>query len=130
MGISRKYLLLGIDLAWVALSPFAALFIRDNFAPREEALAATIPYACLGVVIAAIVFPVAGLNRTLWRYTSLSELMRLQVAVTVTILFALLVAPATVVLVGCSNDGNSARDPCVARKEFCEGAAVRPTIRH
>jgi lipopolysaccharide/colanic/teichoic acid biosynthesis glycosyltransferase len=90
MGISRKYLLLGIDLAWVALSPFAALFIRDNFAPREEALAATILYACLGLVIAAIVFPIGGLNRTLWRYTSLSELMRLQFAVTVTILFALL----------------------------------------
>src|SRR5262245_15998222 len=90
VGIQRKYLLLGIDLAWVALSPFAALFIRDAFAPRAEALSATIPYACLCLVIAAIFFPIAGLNRTLWRYSSLSELMRLQLAVTVTILIAVL----------------------------------------
>ena len=44
----------------------------------------------LGVVIAAVVFPIAGLNRSLWRYTSLTELMRLQLAVTVTVLLALL----------------------------------------
>ena len=47
VGINRKYLLLGVDLFWVALSPFAALFIRDHFAPRAEALTATILYACL-----------------------------------------------------------------------------------
>jgi lipopolysaccharide/colanic/teichoic acid biosynthesis glycosyltransferase len=90
VGIDRKYLLLGIDLIWVALSPFAALLIRDDFAPREQALAAAIPYACLGVVIAGVVFPIAGLNRTLWRYTSLSELMRLQLAVTATVLLAVM----------------------------------------
>ena len=90
MGINRKYLLLGVDLFWVAVSPFAALFLRDNFAPYPEALEAAILYAVLGVVIAAVVFPIAGLNRSLWRYTSLTELMRLQLAVTVTVLLALL----------------------------------------
>ncbi len=90
VGTNRKYILLAIDLFWVALSPFAALVIRDDFAPRPEALAAAILYACMGLVIAAAVFPIAGLNRTLWRYTSLSELMRLQLAVTVTVLLALL----------------------------------------
>ena len=90
MGINRKYLLLGVDLFWVALSPFAALLIRDNFAPRDEALTAAVLYSCLGVAIAAVVFPLAGLNRTFWRYTSLSELVRLLLAVTVTVLLALL----------------------------------------
>jgi lipopolysaccharide/colanic/teichoic acid biosynthesis glycosyltransferase len=90
VGLNRKYLFLGIDLFWVALSPFAALFIRDNFAPREAALTAAILYACIGVAVAAIVFPVAGLNRALWRYTSLGELVRLLLAVTVTVLLALL----------------------------------------
>ena len=56
----------------------------------REALEAAILYACLGLVIAIVVFPIAGLNRSLWRYTSLSELMRLQLAVTVTVLLALL----------------------------------------
>jgi lipopolysaccharide/colanic/teichoic acid biosynthesis glycosyltransferase len=87
---SRKYLLLGIDLLWVAISPFAALFIRDSFALRAEALTAAIPHAYLGLVVAAVVFPIAGLNRTFWRYTSLSELVRLQLAVTVTVLLAML----------------------------------------
>jgi FlaA1/EpsC-like NDP-sugar epimerase len=89
--MNRKYLLLGIDLFWVALSPFAALFIRDYFAPRAEALTAAIVYAGLSLAIAAVVFPLAGLNRALWRYTSLAELVRLQLAVTVTVLLALLV---------------------------------------
>ena len=90
VGISRKYLLLAIDLFWVALSPFAALFLRDNFVPRAEQFEAAILYAWMGLVIATVVFPVAGLNRTLWRYTSLADLMRLQLAVTVTVLLALL----------------------------------------
>lgn len=91
VGINRKYALLAVDLCWVAVSPFAALCLRDNFAPYKQAFEAAIPYSFLGVVIAAIVFPIAGLNRSLWRYTSLTELMRLQLAVTITVLLALLV---------------------------------------
>jgi lipopolysaccharide/colanic/teichoic acid biosynthesis glycosyltransferase len=90
VGVNRKYLLLGIDLFWVALSPFIALFMRDVFAPYKAALVAAIFYACICVAVAAVVFPVAGLNRTLWRYTSLSELVRLLLAVTVTVLLAML----------------------------------------
>jgi lipopolysaccharide/colanic/teichoic acid biosynthesis glycosyltransferase len=92
VGVNRKYLLLGIDLFWVALSPFIALFMRDVFAPYKAALVAAIFYACICVAVAAVVFPVAGLNRTLWRYTSLSELVRLLLAVTVTVLLAMLAA--------------------------------------
>ena len=90
MGVDRKYLLLGVDLVWVAVSPFAALLVRDHFAPHAHALPAAIGYACLSVAIAAVVFPLAGLNRALWRYTSLGELVRVQFAVTVTVLLALL----------------------------------------
>ena len=64
MGINRKYLLLGVDLFWVLLSPFAALLIRDHFAPRAEALTAAIIYAGLSFAIALVVFPLAGLNRS------------------------------------------------------------------
>jgi lipopolysaccharide/colanic/teichoic acid biosynthesis glycosyltransferase len=35
------------------------------------------------------VFPVAGLNRSLWRYTSLNDVLRLMVAVTVTLLLSI-----------------------------------------
>ena len=87
--MKRKYLLLSIDLFWVALSPFAALLLRENLAPREASLSAAIVYAFVGVIIAAFVLPLAGLNRTLWRYTSLNDLVRLMLAVTVTLLLAL-----------------------------------------
>ena len=90
VGINRKYVLLAVDLIWVALSPFLALLIRDQFAPRPEALTATVAYACLSVGIAAIIFPLVGLNRALWRYTSLAELVKVQLAVTATVLLSLL----------------------------------------
>ena len=48
-----------------------------------------IVYALVGVIVAAVVFPLAGVNRTLWRYTSLPDLLRLVLAVTVTLLLAL-----------------------------------------
>ena len=85
----RRLLLLGIDLFWVAISPFLALFIRDNFAPRDAALAAVVNYASFGLVAAAIVLPLAVLNRGLWRYTSLSDLLRVALAVTAIILLGL-----------------------------------------
>ena len=87
--MKRKCLLLSIDLFWMALSPFAALFIRDNFAPREASLSAAVVYALVGVVVAVVVLPIAGVNRTLWRYTSLPDLLRLALAVMVTLLLAL-----------------------------------------
>jgi lipopolysaccharide/colanic/teichoic acid biosynthesis glycosyltransferase len=90
--VKRKYLLLSIDLFWIALSPFAALFIRDNFTPREESLSAAITYAAVGLIVAAILLPLAGVNRSLWRYTSLRDLLRLMAVVAVIVLLALFVS--------------------------------------
>ena len=85
----RRYLLFGIDLFWVALSPFVALFIRENFAPYTETLSGALTYALVGVILAALVLPLAGLNRGLWRYTSLPDLLRLVMAVTTIMLLSL-----------------------------------------
>jgi len=87
--VKRRYVLLGIDLFWVALSPFVALFIRENFTPRAETLTAAITYALVGLVVGALVLSLAGLNRGLWRYTSLPDLLRLVVAVTAIVLLSL-----------------------------------------
>jgi lipopolysaccharide/colanic/teichoic acid biosynthesis glycosyltransferase len=85
----RSYLRLGVDLSWVALTPFAALLIRDNFIPFLPRLQAIVPYALLSVLAAAIVFIVTRLNRTLWRFTSLGDILHLIAAVTVALLLAL-----------------------------------------
>ena len=63
--------------------------MRDNFAPRDESLAAVVNYASFGLVAAAIILPLVGLNRGLWRYASLSDLLRVALAVTAVILLAL-----------------------------------------
>src|SRR5262245_50394702 len=86
----RRHARLANDLAWVALSPFMALIIRDNFVPSVPRLQAIIPYALLCVVSAALVFSAARLHRTIWRYTSLPDILRLIAAVTVALLVALL----------------------------------------
>lgn len=87
--MKRKILLLGIDLFWVALSPFVALFIRENFAPRAETLEAAFGYALAGVIAGMVVLPLAGLNRGLWRYTSLPDLTRVVVAATAIVMLSL-----------------------------------------
>ena len=49
-----------------------------------------IPYACVCRVSAAIVFTVARLHQTVWRYTSLLDVLHLIAAVTIVLLLALL----------------------------------------
>src|SRR5262245_29074836 len=89
MGM-RGHARLAIDLTWVALSSFIALIIRDNFVVSAPRLEAIIPYAALCVVSAALVFSIAGLHRTLWRYISLPDILRLIASVTAALLLALL----------------------------------------
>ena len=87
---SRYHARLTIDLVWVALSAFLALFIRDNFVlsfPRAEAI---LPYVALCVVSAAIVFVAARLDRRLWRFVSLLDILHVMAVVTVALLLALL----------------------------------------
>ena len=85
----RSYIRLAVDLTWVALTAFVAVLIRDNFIPYAPRLQAIVPYALVSVVVGAIVFPVARLNRTLWRYTSLVDVLHIMAAVTVVLLVAL-----------------------------------------
>jgi lipopolysaccharide/colanic/teichoic acid biosynthesis glycosyltransferase len=88
----RHYRAQAADLALVALSPFLALLIRDNFVfypPRWEAI---IPYAAITVASATIVFGISGLHKTLWQYTSLPDVLRIIMAVTIALLLALFVS--------------------------------------
>ena len=85
----RKYLLLSADLSWAFASGFAAVFIRDNFEFSWQRMANIAPLVGATLIAAAIVFVVFGLHRSVWRYASLPDLMRIMAAVTVTILIAL-----------------------------------------
>jgi lipopolysaccharide/colanic/teichoic acid biosynthesis glycosyltransferase len=88
----RHHLALAVDLTWVALSAVAAVYIRDNFVPYDPHLVAIIPYTAIAVATCAVVFVVAGLNRTLWQYTELPDVLRLTLVVTIALLFATFVS--------------------------------------
>lgn len=77
-----------MDLVWVALSPFLAIAIRENFQPSGEKLEGLIPYALMCVLSAAFVFVVGRLHRKHWRYVSLGDILRLIAGVTVALLMA------------------------------------------
>jgi len=88
----RHYLALTVDLIWVALSAVAAVYIRDNFVPYDSHLAAIIPYAAIAVATCAVIFVMSGLNRTLWQYTELPDVLRLTLVVTVALLSAVFIS--------------------------------------
>ena len=89
-GARRQWCRLGIDLALVAVSAYAALIIRDNFVPSAPRLQAIVPYSLLCILSATIVFNASRLNRALWRYVSLKDILKLIAAVTIALLLALL----------------------------------------
>ena len=88
-GDARSYARFVIDLTCVALSPLIALLIRDNFDTSVLRLEALVPYAVICILVAAVVFVVARLPRSLWRYTSLIDILHLIAVATVVLLVAL-----------------------------------------
>jgi lipopolysaccharide/colanic/teichoic acid biosynthesis glycosyltransferase len=85
----RKQIRLGIDLALVGLSPFLALFIRDNYDSSVDRLQGVIPYALLCLIAALIVTMITGLHQRVWRYTSLTDALHLIAASSAALLIAL-----------------------------------------
>jgi lipopolysaccharide/colanic/teichoic acid biosynthesis glycosyltransferase len=88
-GDARSYARFVIDLTCVALSPVIALLIRDNFDTSILRLRALAPYAVICILMAAVVFVIARLPRSLWRYTSLMDILHLIAVATVVLLVAL-----------------------------------------
>src|SRR6476646_10572037 len=80
------------DIGLVALSPFAALLIRDNFVFFPAHWEAIIPYAAVTIVSTAIVCAIFGFHRTPWQFTSLPDALRIVTAVTVALLLAFFVS--------------------------------------
>jgi lipopolysaccharide/colanic/teichoic acid biosynthesis glycosyltransferase len=77
-----------IDLFLVVLATVAAAVIRDNFAIAAPRLFALAPYSLFSLSIAAIAFPIFGVNRSLWRFTSMRDGLRVVAATLVVVLSA------------------------------------------
>jgi lipopolysaccharide/colanic/teichoic acid biosynthesis glycosyltransferase len=80
--------LLGIDLGLLLIASVAALWLRDNLQLSPDRVVELVPYFGYSLVAAAIVFPIAGTNRGLWRYSGLRTYLDIAAANVVVVLLA------------------------------------------
>lgn len=66
----RSLRILLADLALVSFALVAALVLRDNLEFSIDHLVALIPYGLLTISTAAIVLPLSGVTRAVWRYSA------------------------------------------------------------
>jgi lipopolysaccharide/colanic/teichoic acid biosynthesis glycosyltransferase len=78
----RRYVLLILDVTLLVLATACALLLRENFQVAESRLIETLPYFLATLVAGLLIFPMAGLNRTLWRFINLPDHLRVIAAVT------------------------------------------------
>jgi FlaA1/EpsC-like NDP-sugar epimerase len=69
-----------VDLLLVALATIAAAIIRDNFIIVAPRLIALLPYLAITLGVAGLIFPAFGISRSLWRFTSMRDGLRIVVA--------------------------------------------------
>ena len=84
----RQILSLIIDLVLIVAATFVAFAIRDNFEVREARIHALLPYLGLTVVASSVVFVMMGLNRSIWRFSSIADYARVLPAVVLSVLGA------------------------------------------
>jgi lipopolysaccharide/colanic/teichoic acid biosynthesis glycosyltransferase len=81
--------LLSVDLLLIAIATFFALVVRENLEIPRDFPVGLLAYMLLTLAVAVPVVTVSGLNRTIWRLSTLSDYVRIVVAVTVIVLAAL-----------------------------------------
>jgi FlaA1/EpsC-like NDP-sugar epimerase len=81
----RPLILLIVDLAIILAATLAALFLRENFEVTGTRLAEFFPYLLASLLMAAAIFSLAGLNRSVWRFSGLNDYLRATAAAGATI---------------------------------------------
>ena len=76
----RRFVLLALDLGLVLLATLFSLFLRDNLEISTSRLDGFTPYLIATVASAAVVFLALGLNRTIWRFSTRPDYVRIVAA--------------------------------------------------
>lgn len=84
----RRFQLLAIDLTLVALATLAALALRENLAPDFDKLTSLLPYLVASLLVSIPAFGFLGLDRSLWRYSTMADYLRVVVAIIMVVLGA------------------------------------------
>jgi lipopolysaccharide/colanic/teichoic acid biosynthesis glycosyltransferase len=86
---SRRATLLAVDLGIVAVATCLALLLRDNFEINfDKWLALGVCYLPISLVNAGVVFFSGGLDRGLWRHSSVSDYIHIVVLTVVVVLLS------------------------------------------
>src|SRR5262245_37317088 len=80
--MSRRLILLSIDLLLVGFATVLAILLRGDIAPEVN----FIPFMSISIGVAFIVFLVGWLDRTLWRYSSIADYPKIVVLSGLTVL--------------------------------------------
>ena len=84
----RALRLLVIDLAAFLLAGYLALLIRDNFDFSAEHFEGMSPYIGFSFAAGLLIFPIIGINRSLWRYSTFGDFLRIGAASLLVVLAA------------------------------------------
>jgi lipopolysaccharide/colanic/teichoic acid biosynthesis glycosyltransferase len=74
----RRPILLFIDLLLVAFATVTAILLRGDIGPEID-FTNFIPFVSISVGVASVVFFLGGLDRSLWRYSSISDYSKIVV---------------------------------------------------
>ena len=84
----RPQVLALIDLSLVAVATLGALALRDNLEVSLAALQRFLPYLAITLLTAAVVLPVSGIDRTIWRFSTINDYLRVVATVFIIVLGA------------------------------------------
>ena len=84
----RRFVLLALDLSLVCLATVFSLVLRENFEVSASRFFDFIPYLTATLGSATLVFLAIGLNRTVWRFTTRPDHLRVVAASAVVVVGA------------------------------------------
>jgi len=76
----RRFVVLLIDLLLIAAATMAAVFLREDLDYSYTTLIGIIPHICFTLAIAIFIIPAFGLSNNIWRYSTLSDYLRIVAA--------------------------------------------------
>ena len=85
----RRSILISSDLFLVASATLLAIWLRADFDNVQDKLITLLPYIFVTIGSASIVFLVSGLDRTPWRYSSVTDHLQIIVLTVLVILLTL-----------------------------------------
>jgi len=78
----RLYVLLGVDVALIFFATTLGFVLRENFEVTQGRFDAFMPYLFATFIMSLICVAAAGLNRSIWRFSSMQDYLRVALVVT------------------------------------------------